>query len=379
MTTAIDRDGAALLRAIEAQPEEDTPRLLFADWLDENGRVRRVECPECKRKPAKCPKCKGKGRINVYKGVATYKRMMSCRSCNGTGKGVSCSHCSGTGYVEHNPDADRAELIRVQVELAQIGHWAYPDGGRLARRGAELTARSDALLARNRRDWFGCPACKGTGTALDPKAGHDPHYCPTCRCSGNLLSVRKWNPDYGEYQNTFADRPHRISRGFVEWVGASLGEWGEEVEGTRWCEDCQKTWVEGRDGQMDKVRECQSCGGTNRIPITLWQPTPLARAVAALPWCVRGLRVTDREPTHNVSHRRGAKKGDSGWDWYRASRFPNSRAGLPGAVFYLIKTAWPERISTQYGSEFLEFDTAELAHAALGTAMLKLTREAKDA
>ena len=30
-------DGAALLRAVIAQPAEDTPRLVYADWLDENG------------------------------------------------------------------------------------------------------------------------------------------------------------------------------------------------------------------------------------------------------------------------------------------------------------------------------------------------------
>jgi uncharacterized protein (TIGR02996 family) len=30
-------DGSALLRAIEASPEEDTPRLAYADWLDEHG------------------------------------------------------------------------------------------------------------------------------------------------------------------------------------------------------------------------------------------------------------------------------------------------------------------------------------------------------
>src|SRR5262245_37192027 len=30
-------DGAALLRAIIDNPDEDTPRLVYADWLDEQG------------------------------------------------------------------------------------------------------------------------------------------------------------------------------------------------------------------------------------------------------------------------------------------------------------------------------------------------------
>src|SRR5580698_5779233 len=42
-------DGNALSRAIIARPEDDTPRLVYADWLEENGREEeaefiRVEC-----------------------------------------------------------------------------------------------------------------------------------------------------------------------------------------------------------------------------------------------------------------------------------------------------------------------------------------------
>ncbi|MBN9120603.1 MAG: TIGR02996 domain-containing protein [Planctomycetes bacterium] len=36
-------DEDALLSAIEAHPEEDTPRLMYADWLDEHGRPLRAE------------------------------------------------------------------------------------------------------------------------------------------------------------------------------------------------------------------------------------------------------------------------------------------------------------------------------------------------
>ena len=42
-------DGAALHRSILANPADDTPRLVYADWLEENGRSEeaefiRVEC-----------------------------------------------------------------------------------------------------------------------------------------------------------------------------------------------------------------------------------------------------------------------------------------------------------------------------------------------
>ena len=36
-------DGDALLRAICENPAEDTPRLVYADWLQENGRAERAE------------------------------------------------------------------------------------------------------------------------------------------------------------------------------------------------------------------------------------------------------------------------------------------------------------------------------------------------
>jgi uncharacterized protein (TIGR02996 family) len=36
-------DGDALYAAILADPDEDTPRLIYADWLDENGRPERAE------------------------------------------------------------------------------------------------------------------------------------------------------------------------------------------------------------------------------------------------------------------------------------------------------------------------------------------------
>src|SRR5947208_2588940 len=36
-------DEAALLAAIRANPDEDTPRLVYADWLDENEQAPRAE------------------------------------------------------------------------------------------------------------------------------------------------------------------------------------------------------------------------------------------------------------------------------------------------------------------------------------------------
>src|SRR5262245_2348318 len=63
-------DGPAFFRAIEAQPDDDTPRLVYADWLDENAetaadRARaeliRVQC-EREREPPGARKVELAGR-----------------------------------------------------------------------------------------------------------------------------------------------------------------------------------------------------------------------------------------------------------------------------------------------------------------------------
>jgi uncharacterized protein (TIGR02996 family) len=69
-------DGDALLAAILADPKEDTPRLVYADWLEENGqedrgKFIRAQCelnrrmnskgppePKISTKPQKCKKCR---------------------------------------------------------------------------------------------------------------------------------------------------------------------------------------------------------------------------------------------------------------------------------------------------------------------------------
>ncbi len=79
-------DGELLLRAILANPAEDTPRLVYADWLQEQG-----EPP--------CPRCVGPGRVA---GDSPWL----CPRCGGTRRDQS--------YRE------RAEDVRVQVELARL-------------------------------------------------------------------------------------------------------------------------------------------------------------------------------------------------------------------------------------------------------------------
>jgi uncharacterized protein (TIGR02996 family) len=152
----------ALLAAIAAHPEEDTPRLMLADWLDEN--VGHSTCPACKGLCGQMRKryTKGAG------GAAEYWE--NCPTCSG----------SGSGTV---PDdrADRAELIRVQVELARAQceltrrhprfsedwwTWALSTGQlKQAEYGRfkYLHARQSALIYKHPEWRPPCPACEGSG------------------------------------------------------------------------------------------------------------------------------------------------------------------------------------------------------------------------
>lgn len=86
--------------AICGQPDEDTPRLAYADWLDENPEVT-------------CPNCKGKGRFS-FRGAEFGYQVENCRDCGGNDE-----QC-GTGTVVDPARAARAEFIRIGVELAKL-------------------------------------------------------------------------------------------------------------------------------------------------------------------------------------------------------------------------------------------------------------------
>ncbi|MBN9120938.1 MAG: TIGR02996 domain-containing protein [Planctomycetes bacterium] len=59
-------DGAALFRAIREHPREDAPRLVYADWLEENGRPERGEFIRLQ--------CEGSVQCPAYPGTARRTR-----------------------------------------------------------------------------------------------------------------------------------------------------------------------------------------------------------------------------------------------------------------------------------------------------------------
>lgn len=103
-------DHDALVAAVCANPDDDTPRLAYADWLEENAGW------------TVCPMCRGKKEIR-------YRAQYDPQGCDFDGNGYidPCPNCRGpdpgddpTGRVP-NHFAARAEFIRAQCGLARLG------------------------------------------------------------------------------------------------------------------------------------------------------------------------------------------------------------------------------------------------------------------
>jgi uncharacterized protein (TIGR02996 family) len=183
VSAAYTSDGDNLLRAILDAPEDDAPRLVYADWLDEHAG------------PVACDYCGG--RDQCPKGDGTFDEHWHCPRCDG----------KSNGYAE------RAEFIRVQCRLAQRpwtskdmirGHqlfagsgpkwWNDLPGNWRATVGGDTIETADGFVYKVRRGFVAsvalptaafvgtpCQRCAGRGLEANGYAYED----PTCRsCNG---------------------------------------------------------------------------------------------------------------------------------------------------------------------------------------------------
>lgn len=177
---------AALLAAIAAEPDDDTRRLAYADWLDERE-PREVPCLHCSGPPdaLRCRRCHGL--VKDPREHDSGEDYDATWFCNRTDR---CAVCDGTGVVADTEDRDRARVIRaccagasntedVKRTLARYAsRWVpklshSPPGGHLLLyefdRGfvGELTVSGyeDVVTPCPVRseDHTGCPECGGTG------------------------------------------------------------------------------------------------------------------------------------------------------------------------------------------------------------------------
>ncbi len=221
-------DEAAFIRAVCLNPADDTARLVYADWLEEQGGDR--ECG--------CARLAGAG-------YGTPKR--------------ACPACSGTGRVS-NGFAERAEFIRVQVELEKMrldndGKYpmCLPNHGPLCQ--CTLRRRERELLAQHWGQWR--PAILSTvGDTI------------VCR---NLVPEADDVPMAGDVAIEFR-------RGFVYSVSAPLA-----VLFGGPCGVCNgvspRVQLMGADGPS-AVLNCPDCSGTGTTPgvaAELWRSQPVQR------------------------------------------------------------------------------------------------------
>lgn len=237
-------DELALLRAIAARPDDDTPRLVLADMLDEHAGL--VDCPAC---------C---GTGHPAPTVADMPKVVERRLPDGRIERVAvlepfdyrvprCKGCGGEGRVSDGR-AERAEFLRLQIRIAAIqadclcgacvrlrgggqhhnGPCAVdrervelPDGGS---RQAFLRRRERELFAAHGAAWFGPAGC------LTPPSDRE-------RQSGGEWRV--------------------VSRGFVGAVSGPLAAfWGE-----RQCDNCEGEGRVETGMRENEYGPCPDCGG----------------------------------------------------------------------------------------------------------------------
>lgn len=304
----------AFIAAIAADPDDDTPRLVLADWLDEQP-VERVTCP----------KCKGKGET---RGDGLILSGKPCLACGGLAL-TPHSHRKGDGTVLDTSNRDLAEFVRVQCELAGCRvcpatiHHPRSDapnyGGKMyvvppptvpkepcgwcpVCVGIE---REAALLAAH-PEWRRCPCedCAGTGLAV--RIGSNP--CPVCGGTGDLFRTIG--------MGTVQPRLTHFRRGFLDSVECrSPDVWREDS----WlCPAC------------DGTRRCVRCGGGARVRATV--PTPWALAVVRQCPTLTRLVLTDREPFRFLD-----APGKFGWDRDRPTYQGNPAEVLPPWLYDLFR------------------------------------------
>ena len=255
--------GAALLKAIIANPDEDTPRLVYADWLQENG------------------------------------------------------------------DDERAEFIRVQVQLSRT---EYPD----------LRARESVLLGAHRERWLRvlCPACGGSGfnAEIDWPASNG---CMTCNGSGDIGGL------------TESVHPTTFARGFLDCVeGCRLAD----VFGRKMipCAECQKLSRRRGAGGATQMR-CGNCDGGVRY--TDHQPTAWILRVFAHHPTITRVPLADNRPEQVDIDRR------SGWTWFVGdASFAHSPIHVTNDIWHKMPTTWYATEAAAY--EALARAVADVIRAA---------------
>jgi uncharacterized protein (TIGR02996 family) len=125
-------DGDALLAAILADPKEDTPRLVYADWLAENEQEKRAEFVRVQVELAKRASSKGPPLVKID------EKPQKCKKCKAWYGGLGLCGCKYGQRRSENWERLRNErngwvaenqlLMNRQHELIQDHGYGFVDG-----------------------------------------------------------------------------------------------------------------------------------------------------------------------------------------------------------------------------------------------------------
>lgn len=364
MTTPVT-DETALLTTIRDRPLDLTARLVYADYLQEQGREDEAILTRVETEPDQ-----DRHRLDYANWLEAYPVMVACANGCGEYKNMPgfdaslCGLCMGTTTMPDPARLARAELIRVQCELANGeprctcltdsdgGHGGCPYLNWLRNQ-----ARADDILREHSAAFRKGPRCLckrhngGTSTRIGP--------CPICGNTGDAggLMLREDGHRGREFWN------HRVDwvRGFPV-VAATLAEC-VVVDGRVRCKSCIDGWVLHATNVA-----CRVCNRTGWLPAPV--PTPWLAAVVKHHRGVE-MRVTNREPNTETDVTRPC--------WY----IHNGTAldyfhWLPPALLMSMRTVCP---NAEWGNAWLgsnawivSFATAGAAHLALQRAVPEFAR-----
>lgn len=297
-------DETCLLAAILAAPDDDLPRLVYADWLEENAGT--VECWRCK------------GTASI---VTRYDNDEG-PIVPGTRR--KCDRCSGSGRVSDGR-RERAEFIRVQCELADL------------EKVLSKPLEEQDLCSEVSANW--CPTC-GDCTCPDPEDRKDDYTCPL----HNPMSRHGGDDSLKAHIHALRNRERELLSGWHPyWCSAAFG-WtlgpftetmGRSQPVARWergfasevrlplakfiggeCERCfgQGT-IERRvfhfepEGRVVGWDDCDTCHGTGRTPGVA---AAIQRVHPVATW-----RIVDKEPY---------QYSDGEFGWFEADYTDNGYA-----------------------------------------------------
>ncbi len=327
-----DETADGLFQAVVEHPFDTLTRLVLADRLDEIAT--RETCPTCNgwgtaERPTPGPLPRIEERVDPATGRTVRVAKLPAVSTRDLLRlPPPCPTCGGAGTVPDG-NAERAEIIRVQVELTEWEAGGRADcswGGTCDCLGHRLTRLEAGLFTTGVDTWFSHP--------------------------GMAFTV---NQEWFDDPNLFGDGPNTwglVRNGFVEEVRCPLDWW---VGGE--CGRCQGTGYDRRDLRLGS--DCPDCPGTGRTP-------------------GHGTEVVARHPVTKVAATDAVpyRANDGTWYWMRGRVDGDlNENGLPADVFDRLDGATEIRSEPEYLFSAKYYPTREAAVEALSRALVDIARE----